>query len=76
MVRLIHDCRSNTELSSLSLDRPLTLGEQIKHRAHLLVCQRCRLFLAQQRMIDLAFKVMQSEEFESTSSPNPTIVKE
>ncbi|MDD2686067.1 MAG: hypothetical protein PHY62_07905 [Gallionella sp.] len=38
------DCKQNTELLSQSYERPVTLGERIAMRMHLLMCRGCRNF--------------------------------
>jgi predicted anti-sigma-YlaC factor YlaD len=35
-------CRRATELMSLQMEQPLTLGQQIVLRGHLLTCSGCR----------------------------------
>ncbi len=37
-------CRKATELISVSMDRPLTRGEKVKLRFHLVICTACRRY--------------------------------
>ena len=40
-------CRKATNLISLALDRPLTRGERISLRCHLVLCTACRRYRRQ-----------------------------
>lgn len=40
-------CKEVHQLASAKLDRPLSIGENLRMRMHLLVCDACRSFNAQ-----------------------------
>lgn len=48
------NCKQNTELLSQALERPITLGEKISMRLHLLMCRGCRNFDKQLHFIHKA----------------------
>ena len=41
------DCKQTSELLSQGQDRPLTAGEALRLRLHLLLCRGCRRFSRQ-----------------------------
>ena len=44
-------CRKATNLISLSMDRPLTRGERVSLRCHLVICGACRSYRRQLRAL-------------------------
>ncbi|RXZ45275.1 zf-HC2 domain-containing protein [Crenobacter cavernae] len=51
---MMMNCREASRLISASLDRPLTPWEQGKLRFHLFLCNNCREFTRQMRLIRVA----------------------
>lgn len=47
----MHSCRDNSALISRGLDKPLSLGERISVRLHVMLCTRCRNFQTQAHFI-------------------------
>ncbi|MEW6542243.1 MAG: zf-HC2 domain-containing protein [Nitrospirota bacterium] len=50
------NCAEATRLLSDSLDRPLTIGQRVALRIHLLICQWCDRYGRQLRFIREAFR--------------------
>ena len=48
------NCRAASRLISAGLDRPLTTGEHLKLRMHLLLCGNCRQFSQQLALLQQA----------------------
>ncbi|TCK04133.1 zf-HC2 domain-containing protein [Marinobacterium mangrovicola] len=44
-------CKRATELMSIKIDRPLTLGERVSLRTHLMMCSYCRRCEQQLQML-------------------------
>ena len=53
---MMTNCKHATELMSQALDRPLTLGERLRLRFHLLMCLGCRRTQAQFRFMHEALR--------------------
>lgn len=49
-------CRQITELISHKVDRPLTGGERLALRLHLLICPQCREYARQIELVQQAVK--------------------
>jgi len=49
-------CKEATQLVSKMLDRPLSFGQRVRLRLHLLVCAACSRFERQMRMLRLAMR--------------------
>ena len=49
-------CREIHQLVSERLDRPLTIGEQVRVRLHFLVCETCTRFDGQMQTLRRAMK--------------------
>ena len=45
--RLLLECRDISKLITRSMDEPLTLGQKLRLRWHLLICKYCRRFQRQ-----------------------------
>jgi hypothetical protein len=69
MHKLHVSCRHFAELSLVSMDRPLTLGEKFRHRFHFLICSVCRDFEKQMR--SFAELVRASFTGRKTEDPSP-----
>jgi len=50
-VKLRPNCREVTELVLLGEERPLSLGERLAVRMHLLICKACPRFLKQVQLM-------------------------
>ena len=50
-------CKEATRLASEEMDRPLSLGEKLGLRLHLIICSTCRRFRAQLHYVGRAVKV-------------------
>lgn len=60
-------CKQASQLVSQSLDRPLSWSERIRLRFHLLICDVCKRFNRQLRLLNLAVKrMLQHTENDST----------
>ena len=44
-------CRKATKLISVAMDRPLTRGERVSLRCHLVICSACRRYRRQLRAL-------------------------
>lgn len=50
-MKLMPNCREVTELVLLAEERPLSLGERLAVRMHLLICKACPRFLKQVQLM-------------------------
>lgn len=67
------NCKQVSRLASQAMDRPLTLRERFGVWLHLGICDPCRQFVAQLRLLRKALKkqTRQMEEDESVKLPDP-----
>lgn len=50
-MKLMPNCREVTELVLLAEEKPLSLGERLAVRMHLLICKACPRFLKQVQLM-------------------------
>lgn len=48
---MLINCKENSQLVTLLLDRPLSWKDRLAMRIHLIVCENCARFARQMRMI-------------------------
>jgi len=54
--RLFPNCREVHHLTMKGLDRPLTWGERLRVRSHLVICDACTRFNAQMQLMRAAMR--------------------
>lgn len=64
------NCRRTSELLSLRMDRPLTLGEKLVLWSHLPLCTACQRFGRQ--LISLREALREGDETDQAESPDTT----
>ena len=50
-MRILINCKENSQLVTLSPDRPLSWKDRLAMRIHLIICDNCARFARQMRMI-------------------------
>lgn len=56
LMLLIPSCKEVSVLLSQAQDRPLSIGERLRLKAHLLLCEGCRYFARQVEFMRAAMK--------------------